>query len=41
MELYRLVQPNIVLNNKIMLSQKKIDNENIKMSFLVFILFFS
>ena len=40
MELYRLVQPNIVLNNKIMLSQKKIDNENIKMSFLVFILFF-
>ena len=40
MELYRLVQPNIVLNNKIMLSQKRIDNENIKMSFLVFILFF-
>ena len=29
-----------ILNNKIMLSQKRIDNENIKMSFLVFILFF-
>ena len=40
MELYRLVQPNVVLNNKIMLSHKKIDNDNIKMSFLVFILFF-
>mgnify|MGYP001041491492 FL=1 len=40
MEIYRLVQPNVVLNNKIMFSAKKINNENIKISFLVFILFF-
>ena len=40
MEIYKLVQPNVVLNNKIMFSEKKINNENIKMSFLVFILFF-
>ncbi len=40
MEIYSLVQPNVVLNNKIMFSEKKINNENIKMSFLVFILFF-
>jgi len=40
MEIYNLVQPNVVLNNKIMFSEKKINNENIKMAFLVFILFF-
>ncbi len=40
MEMYRLVQPNVILNNKIMFSEKKINNENIKISFLVFILFF-
>jgi len=40
MEMYKLVQPNVVLNNKIMFSEKKINNENIKISFLVFILFF-
>ncbi len=40
MEIYRLVQPNIILNNKIMFSEKKINNDIIKLSFLVFILFF-
>ncbi len=40
MEIYKLVQPNVVLNTKIMFSEKKINNENIKISFLVFILFF-
>ena len=39
-EIYRLVQPNVILNNKIMFSDKKITNETIKLSFLVFILFF-
>ena len=39
-EMYRLVQPNVILNNKIMFSDKKITNETIKLSFLVFILFF-
>ena len=39
-EMYRLVQPNVILNNKIMFSDKKITNEIIKISFLVFILFF-
>ena len=39
-EIYRLVQPNVILNNKIMFSDKKITNEIIKISFLVFILFF-
>ena len=39
-EIYRLVQPNVILNNKIMFSDKKITNETIKISFLVFILFF-
>lgn len=39
-EMYRLVQPNVILNNKIMFSDKKITNETIKISFLVFILFF-
>ena len=40
MEIYRLVQPNVIINNKIMISDKKITNEIIKISFLVFILFF-
>ncbi len=40
MEIYRLVKPNVMLNTKIMFSEKKINNENIKMSFLIFILFF-
>ena len=40
MEIYKLVKPNIILNNKIMFSEKKINNENIKISFLIFILFF-
>ena len=39
-EIYRLVQPNVIINNKIMFSDKKITNEIIKISFLVFILFF-
>ena len=39
-EIYRLVQPNVILNNKIMFSDKKINNEIIKISFIVFILFF-
>ena len=39
-EMYRLVQPNVILNNKIMFSDKKITNEIIKISFLAFILFF-
>ena len=39
-EIYRLVQPNVILNNKIMFSDKKITNEIIKISFIVFILFF-
>ena len=39
-EIYRLVQHNVILNNKIMFSDKKITNEIIKISFLVFILFF-
>ena len=40
MEMYRLAKPNIILNTKIMFSEKKINSENIKMSFLIFILFF-
>ncbi len=40
MEIYRLVKPNVMLNTKIMFSEKKINTENIKMSFLIFILFF-
>ena len=38
--MYRLAKPNIILNTKIMFSEKKINSENIKMSFLIFILFF-
>tara|TARA_A100001011_G_scaffold379748_1_gene446160 strand:- start:439 stop:1788 length:1350 start_codon:yes stop_codon:yes gene_type:complete len=39
-EIYRLVQPNVILNSKIMFTENKINNEIIKISFLVFILFF-
>ena len=40
MEMYKLVKPNVMINTKIMFSEKKINSENIKISFLVFILFF-
>ena len=40
MEIYKLVKPNVMLNTKIMFSEKKINTDNIKMSFLIFILFF-
>jgi len=40
MEIYKLVKPNVMLSTKIMFSEKKINNENIKISFLIFILFF-
>ena len=40
MEMYRLVKPNVMINTKIMFSEKKINSENIKISFLVFIFFF-
>tara|TARA_B100000029_G_scaffold394668_1_gene392210 strand:- start:1885 stop:3243 length:1359 start_codon:yes stop_codon:yes gene_type:complete len=39
-EIYKLVKPNMVINTKIMFSEKKVDTENIKISFLIFILFF-
>tara|TARA_B100000700_G_scaffold329985_1_gene454004 strand:- start:301 stop:1659 length:1359 start_codon:yes stop_codon:yes gene_type:complete len=40
MEIYKSVKPNVVLNTKIMFTEKKINSENIKISFLIFILFF-
>ncbi len=40
MESYKLVKPNVIVNTNLMLSNKKINMENIKMSFLIFILFF-
>ncbi len=40
MEIYRLVKPNVVLNTKIMFSNHKINSENVKISFLIFIFFF-
>tara|TARA_Y100000817_G_C16828994_1_gene532562 strand:+ start:42 stop:1031 length:990 start_codon:yes stop_codon:yes gene_type:complete len=40
MEMYKLVKPNVMLNTRIMFSEKKINPDNIKMSFLIFILFF-
>tara|TARA_B100000945_G_scaffold308518_1_gene298321 strand:- start:2100 stop:3515 length:1416 start_codon:yes stop_codon:yes gene_type:complete len=40
MEIYKLVKPNLVINTKIMFSENKINTSNIKMSFLIFILFF-
>ena len=39
-EMYRLVKPNIILDSRIMISDKKINRENIRITFLVFILFF-
>ena len=39
-EIIKLVRPNNVFNQYILYSDKKIDNENIKLSFLVFISFF-
>ena len=39
-EIYKLVKPNVMINTKIMFSEKKVNSENIKMSFLIFILFF-
>jgi len=39
-EIYRLVKPNVILDSKIMISDKKINKENIRVTFLVFILFF-
>ena len=39
-EIYKLVKPNVMINTKIMFSDNKINSENIKMSFLIFILFF-
>ena len=40
LEIYRLVKPNVVLNSKIMLLENKINKDNIRIAFLVFILFF-
>ena len=40
MEIYKLAKPNLMLNTKIMFSEDKINTDNIKMSFLIFILFF-
>ncbi len=40
LEIYKLAKPNIMLNTKIMFSENKINTDNIKMSFLIFILFF-
>ena len=40
LEIYRLVKPNVVLNSKIMLSENKINKDNLRIAFLVFILFF-
>jgi len=39
-EMYKLVKPNVIISSKIAFSEKKINTENIKMSFLIFILFF-
>ena len=39
-EINKLFKPNVVVNSKIMFSDLKINNDNIKMSFLIFILFF-
>ena len=39
-EIIRLVSPNSVINKNIFNSEKKINNENIKISFLIFISFF-
>tara|TARA_B100001564_G_scaffold353988_1_gene363817 strand:- start:504 stop:1916 length:1413 start_codon:yes stop_codon:yes gene_type:complete len=39
-EIIRLVRPNNVFNNKIFYSEKKIDNQLVNLSFLIFISFF-
>ena len=39
-EMYKLVKPNVMLNTKIMFSEIKVNSDNIKISFLIFILFF-
>ena len=39
-EIIKLVSPNSVINKNILNSEKKINNENIKISFLIFISFF-
>ncbi len=39
-EMYKLVKPNVMISSNIVFSEKKINTENIKMSFLIFILFF-
>jgi len=39
-EMYKLVKPNVIISSNILFSEKKINAENIKMSFLIFILFF-
>ena len=39
-EVLRLVKPNNIVNQNILLSNKKIDSDNIKISFLIFISFF-
>ncbi len=38
--MYKLVKPNVIISSNIAFSEKKINTENIKMSFLIFILFF-
>lgn len=40
LEIYRLVKPNIILDNRIMFTDKKINKDNIRIAFLIFILFF-
>ena len=40
LELFRLVTPNIITNQKILNTQYKINNENLNSSFLIFICFF-
>ena len=39
-EMYKLVKPNVIISSNIIFPEKKINAENIKMSFLIFILFF-
>ncbi len=39
-EMYKLVKPNVIISSNILFSEKKINAKNIKMSFLIFILFF-
>ena len=39
-EIFRLVSPNIVIDQRILRTEKKINNENLNSSFLIFICFF-